>query len=128
MGQLSALGQGRNRDLCVLLRLHRRRPLRSAVDPQALRDAFASEVADAAPGLLDPDRIEAIGEDIGIVLQHRVHHAGLLVCAMVLAALGRGSNIEGRLLDTQTISRRLSGPDSGVLVPREHDGGGVTLT
>jgi putative transposase len=98
-------------DLFVAPRLHR--PLRSAVDPHALRDAFASQIAEAACTLLDPDRIEAIGEDMGVVVQHRVHHAGLLVCAMVLAALGRGSDTEGRWLDTQVIYRRLGGPDSG---------------
>lgn len=98
-------------DLYVVPKLHR--PLRAAGAPDPLRDAFAEHVATATLALLDPDRIEAIGEDLGIVRKHRVHHAGLLVCAMVLSALERGSDTEGRWLDIQTTYRRLGGPDSG---------------
>lgn len=102
---------GAGMDLFIEPRL--RRTLRPAVSPHALRDAFADQIADAALSLLDPARIEAIGEDLGVILQHRVHHAGLLVCAMVLAALDRGSDTEGRWLDTQVTYRRLGGPESG---------------
>jgi putative transposase len=98
-------------ELCVAPRLHR--PLHAAVAPDVLRDLFAEHVADATLALLDPDRIEAIGEDMGVIRAHRVHHAGLLVCGMVLSALMRGSDTEGRWLDTQTTYRRLGGPDSG---------------
>jgi hypothetical protein len=98
-------------ELFVIPKLHR--TLRAAAAPDPLRDAFAKHVEEATLALLDPDRIEAIGEDLGIILKHRVHHAGLLVCAMVLAALERGSDTEGRWLDTQTTYRRLGGPDSG---------------
>ncbi|CAN97998.1 hypothetical protein predicted by Glimmer/Critica [Sorangium cellulosum So ce56] len=60
-------------------------------DPHALRDAFASQVAETALALLDPDRIEAIGEDMGIVLQHRTHHAGLhlRLCAAARPSIRR---------------------------------------
>ena len=105
------LASGGMADLFVVPKLHR--SLRAAADPDPLRDAFAEHVADATLGLLDPDRIEAMGEDLGIIRKHRVHHAGLLVCAMVLAALERGSDTEGRWLDIQTTYRRLGGPDSG---------------
>jgi hypothetical protein len=98
-------------ELCVIPKLHRR--LQSAVAPDPLRDLFGEHVAEATLVLLDPDRIEAMGEDMRIISKHRVHHAGLLVCAMVLAALEHGSDTEGRWLDTQTTYRRLGGPDSG---------------
>jgi hypothetical protein len=97
-------------DLYVVPKL---RPLRSAVAPNEVRDRFAGHIAEAMLTLLDPDRIEAMGEDMGIIRSHRVHHAGLLICAMVLAAVERGSDFEGRWLDTQTTYRRLGGPDSG---------------
>lgn len=98
-------------ELFVIPKLHR--TLRPVVAPDPLRDAFAKHVAETTVALLDPDRIEAIGEDMGIIHKHRVHHAGLLVCAMVLSALERGSDTEGRWLDIQTTYRRLGGPDSG---------------
>jgi putative transposase len=98
-------------DLFVVPNLHR--SLRSEAAPDPLRDAFAAHVCEATLALLDPDRIEALGEDLGIVRKHRVHHAGLLVCAMVLSALEHGADTEGRWLDIQTTYRRLGGPDSG---------------
>jgi len=97
--------------LFIVPPLHRR--LRAEAAPDPLRDAFAQHVAEATLGMLDPDRIEAMAEDMGIVRKHRVHHAGLLVCAMILSALVRGSDTEGRWLDVQTTYRRLGGPDSG---------------
>lgn len=98
-------------DLYVVPKLLR--PLRSAVAPNELRDRFAAHISEATLALLDPDRIEAMGEDLGIIRTHRVHHGGLLICAMILAAVERGSDFEGRWLDTQTTYRRLGGPDSG---------------
>lgn len=97
--------------LFVAPKLHR--VLRPAADTPPLRDQFAPHVVEATLGMLGPDLIEAAGEDLGIVRKHRVHHAGLLACAMVLAAVERGSDFEGRWLDTQVIYRRLGGPDSG---------------
>jgi putative transposase len=97
--------------LFVAPKLHR--SLRPAAEAPPLRDQFAVHVAEATLAMLDPDIIEAMGEDLRIVRKHRVHHAGLLVCAMILAAVERGSDFEGRWLDTQTTYRRLGGPDSG---------------
>jgi hypothetical protein len=97
--------------LFIAPKLHR--VLRPAAETPPLRDRFAAHVAEATLAMLDPDIIEAMGEDLRIVQKHRVHHAGLLVCAMILAAVERGSDFEGRWLDTQTTYRRLGGPDSG---------------
>lgn len=62
--------------------------------------------------LLDPDRIEAIAEDMRIVQRHRVHHAGLVVCSFVLSAFERTTDTEGRLLDARLTYQTLGGPDS----------------
>nr|MBK7067722.1 hypothetical protein [Deltaproteobacteria bacterium] len=44
--------------------------------------------------MLDPDRIQAIAEDLGAVERRSVHHAGLAVCAWVLSAFERGTDTE----------------------------------
>lgn len=98
-------------NLFVVPKLHR--PARPEIDAPALREQFAKHVEQATLSMLDPDRIQAIGEDLGVVRKHRVHHAGMLVCAMILAALQRGSDFEGRWLDVQAVYRALGGPDSG---------------
>jgi hypothetical protein len=64
--------------------------------------------------MLDPIWIEAMAEDMGVVQRHRVHDAGLLTCALILSALERQSDAEGRWLDAASIYRELGGPDSGM--------------
>src|SRR5438874_13800908 len=99
-------------ELYVQPQLHR--PLRPALPGDPLRDRLAEHIACSTLALLDPDRIEAMAEDMRVVQVHRVHHAGLLVAALVLSAFERGSDTEGRWLDAQTIYRELGGPDSGM--------------
>jgi putative transposase len=98
-------------ELCIVPQLHR--SLRAARPQDQLRDRFAKHIAASTLALLDPDRIEAMAEDMRVVQLHRVHHAGLFVAAMVLSAFEGGPDTEGRWLDAQTIYRELGGPDSG---------------
>ena len=98
-------------DLHLPPRLHR--PLAPATAPDPLRTRLAAHVAASTLAMLDPDRIEAIGEDQRIVQLHRVHHAGLVVCAMILSAFERGSDTEGRWLDAQRVYEELGGPVTG---------------
>ena len=79
----------------------------------ALRDRFAPYVEQAVVTMLDADRIDAMAEDMRIVRRHRVHHSGLLVCAMVLSSF-RQSEVEGRWLDAASIYRELGGPETGM--------------
>jgi Transposase DDE domain len=97
--------------LAVVPRLHR--PLRSERQPDPLRDRLASVVEASALELLDPDRIEAIGEDMRIVRRHRVHHTGLIVCSLILSAFERSTDTEGRWLDAQCTYEALGGPEAG---------------
>lgn len=90
-----------------------RRPHRPASIALPLRDRLAAHVASSTLSLLDPDRIEAIAEDMRIVELHRLHHAGLVVCAVVLSAFEQGSDTEGRWLDAQRVYEELGGPVSG---------------
>lgn len=86
------------------------RPEREA-DP--LRERLAVVVEESTLSLLDPDRIEALAEDMGVIKLKRVHHAGLLISSLLLSALERQTDTSGRWLDAQTVYRQLGGPDSG---------------
>ena len=90
-----------------------RRPLRPERQPDPLRDRLANLVDEAVLELLDPERIQAIAEDMRIVQRQRVHHAGLLVCSVILSAFERSTDTEGRWLDAQRTYEALGGPPSG---------------
>lgn len=98
-------------ELAVIPRLRRALAPEGAPDP--LRDRLAHLVEQSTLSMLDPDRIEAIGEDMRIIQRKRVHHGGLLVCAFVLSALERSTDTEGRLLDARLTYQQLGGPESG---------------
>lgn len=103
-------------ELAFIPRLRRRCP---SPAPHALRDRFAVHVEGVVASMLDPIWIEAMAEDMGVVQRHRVHDAGLLTCALILSALERQSDAEGRWLDAASIYRELGGPDSGMTSIRE---------
>lgn len=98
-------------DLALVPPLHR--PLRPEGSPDPLRDRLAQHVERSVLDLLDPDRIEALAEDMRIIERKRVHHAGLMVCAFVLSAFERSTDTEGRLLDARITYTQLGGPESG---------------
>jgi len=72
--------------------------------PAPFREAFASFTA-----FLDPDRLQAIAEDLGCTERNRKIHMGMLTIALVLAALKPGADTQGRWLDTGAIYQRLTG-------------------
>jgi len=90
-----------------------RRPLRSERKPEPLRERLGVVVEQSTLSLLDPARIEAMCEDLGIVKLQRVHHVGLLVCSLVLSALERPTDTSGRWLDAQAVYVQLGGPRAG---------------
>jgi putative transposase len=90
-----------------------RHALRSARRPDPMRDRLAAVVEASALELLDPDRIEAIGEDMRVIRRHRVHAPGLLVCSLILSAFDRTTDTEGRWLDAQCTYEALGGPEAG---------------
>lgn len=98
-------------DLAVVPRLHRR--LRPEGTPDPLHDRLARHVEQSVLAMLDPDRIEALAEDMRLIERKRTHHAGLVVCAFVLSAFERSTDTEGRLLDARMTYEQLGGPRSG---------------
>jgi hypothetical protein len=98
-------------ELAVVPRLHRR--LRPASAPDPLQQKLAQHVEQSVLDLLDPDRLEALAEDLRVIQRKRVHHAGLVMCAFVLSAFERSTDTEGRLLDARVTYEQLGGPRSG---------------
>ena len=94
--------------LAVLPRLYR--PLKSELPPDPLRERIAAAVELCAVKMLDPALLEAIGEDMGLVQKKRVHHAGLVVCAVILSAFQRSTDTQGRWLDAQRTYEAIGGP------------------
>jgi putative transposase len=94
--------------LAVLPRLYR--PLKSELAPDPLREHIAAAVELCAVKMLDPARLEAIAEDMGLVQKKRVHHAGLIVCAVILSAFQRSTDTQGRWLDAQRTYEAIGGP------------------
>lgn len=111
MANFSALWQTVGMELAIVPPL--RRAARPTRRPDPLRERLAAVVETSALELLDPDRIEAIGEDMRIIRRHRVHDSGLLVCSLVLSAFERTTDTEGRWLDAQCTYEALGGPEAG---------------
>lgn len=84
-------------ELAVVPRLRHRQQPEVAEDPLVFR--LAPHIEEVARKYLDPDRIEALAEDMRIVHRHRVHNAGLVAAAFVVSAFEGGSDTEGRILD-----------------------------
>ena len=89
-----------------------------ATKASPVRDLFVPYVEQSVLSMLDPDRIDAQAEDMRLVQRHRVHHSGLLVCALVLSAF-RQSEVEGRWLDAAAIYRDIGGPETGMTSIRD---------
>jgi putative transposase len=89
-----------------------RRSLRAEKAPDPLRDRLAALIETSALELLDPERLAARAEDLRIKERDRVHHIGLIVDAMVLSALQRSTDTDGRLLDAQRTYEELGGAAS----------------
>ena len=98
-------------DLAVIPTL--RRPLRPEKAPDPLRDQLAEVIEASAIDLLDPARLDARAEDLRIIERHRVHHAGLVVGSLVLSALQRSTDTDGRWLDARRTYEAIGGASSG---------------
>lgn len=98
-------------ELFVVPRL--RRVLRSERAPDPLRDQLAAVVERSALEMLDPEVIAAAAEDMRLVERQRVHHAGVLIVALILSALQRSTDTQGRWLDAQRTYEGIGGARSG---------------
>jgi putative transposase len=90
-----------------------RHRFRSEMAPDPLREQLAGAVEEAAVEMLDPERILALAEDMGVTRRKRVHHAGLIIDSLILSALQRSTDTEGRWLDAQRVYELLGGARSG---------------
>src|SRR4051812_31074325 len=97
--------------LAIVPSLHR--GFRPASRPDPLRERLAAHVEQECLEWLDPQRIDALAEDLRVIARHRVHHFGLVVCSVVLSALERGADTQGRWLDAQAVYRAAGGSPSG---------------
>jgi putative transposase len=90
-----------------------RRALRTEQEPDPLRERLAAVVEQSALAILDPAVIEAQAEDMRLIERHRVHHAGLVIVALVLSALQRSTDTQGRWLDARRTYEAIGGTRSG---------------
>jgi putative transposase len=88
------------------------------VTPLESRLAIHIDVAFRA--MLDPDRIAALAEDLGVIQRRRIYHAGLAVCAWILSAFERGTDTEGRQLDARRTYEQLGGRRGKKTAWRDH--------
>jgi hypothetical protein len=90
-----------------------RRPSRLAPETlRPLRQRLAQHVEASVLDLLDPERLQALAEDLRAIEKARVHHPGLVIGSLVLSAFQQPSDTGGRWLDAQTIYEQLGGHPS----------------
>jgi hypothetical protein len=82
-----------------------------ASDP--IRELLAAAVEPSAVDMLDPELILALAEDMRVTQRKRVHHVGLVIDSLILSALQRSTDTEGRWLDAQRTYEMLGGKRSG---------------
>lgn len=90
-----------------------RHTFRPETSPNPIRELLAAAVEQTALEMLDPERILALAEDMRISQRKRVHHAGLVIDSLILSALQRSTDTEGRWLDAQRTYEMLGGVRSG---------------
>lgn len=98
-------------ELAVIPPLHH--SFRPEVSPDPIRELLAAAVERTAVDMLDPERILALAEDMKVSRRKRVHHAGLVIDSLILSALQRSTDTEGRWLDAQRTYEMLGGKRSG---------------
>jgi hypothetical protein len=77
--------------------------------PDSIRQQLAQYVEQNALDLLDADRLQAIAEDLRLVERRRHYDAGLVVVSLILSALQRSTDTQGRLLDARRTYEMLGG-------------------
>jgi hypothetical protein len=88
-------------ELAIVPRL--RHPQRLETSEKPLESLLARHVEGVVRSYLDPDRVEALAEDMRIVQRRRVHHAGLVAVAFVASAFEGGSDGCGPATDHAAI-------------------------
>jgi putative transposase len=74
-----------------------------------IREQLAEYVEQSALELLDADRLQAIAEDLRLVERRRHYDAGLVAVSLILSALQRSTDTQGRLLDARRTYEMLGG-------------------
>ena len=74
-----------------------------------LRELLADVIESSAMSLLDPDRLQAIAEDLRVVERRRGYDVGLVVVSLILSALQRSTDTQGRLIDARRVYETLGG-------------------
>lgn len=74
-----------------------------------LREMLADVIEAGAMDLLDPDRLQAIAEDLRVVERRRGYDAGLVAVSVILSALQRSTDTQGRLVDARRVYEMLGG-------------------
>ena len=70
---------------------------------------LADVIESSALDLLDPERLQAIAEDLRVVERRRGYHAGLVAVSLILSAMQRSTDTEGRLVDARRVYEMLGG-------------------
>jgi hypothetical protein len=70
---------------------------------------LADVVEASAMSLLDPDRLQAIAEDLRVVERRRGYDVGLVAVSVVLSAPQRSTDTQGRLADARRVYEMLGG-------------------
>jgi hypothetical protein len=76
---------------------------------RTMREMLADVIETSAIELLDLDRLQAIAEDLRVVERRRGYHAGLVAVSLVLSALQRSTDTQGRLVDARRVYEMLGG-------------------
>lgn len=74
---------------------------------RVVREMLADVIEADAMTLLDPDRLQAIAEDLRLVERRRGYDAGLVAVSLVLSALQRSTDTQGRLVDARRVYEML---------------------
>jgi hypothetical protein len=76
---------------------------------RAIREVLAGVIESRAVSLLDPDRLQAIAEDLRVVERRRGYDVGLVAVSLILSALQRSTDTQGRLVDARRVYEMLGG-------------------
>jgi hypothetical protein len=89
--------------------LQRWTPWRPTGTPDPVLSQLADAIERSALDLLDPERVQALAEDMRVVERRRGYHAGLVVVSLVLSAMQRSTDTQGRFLDARRTYEMLGG-------------------
>lgn len=97
-------------NLAHTIRLPRPAPVGGGSDPE---EALAAEVFRSISAWIDVDRLHAMGDDLRCMKRDRVHHFGMVCVSLIVSALQRSTDTQGRIRDAQAVYKSLGGPSSG---------------